>query len=264
MLSYLSAEVAPWWRSLRIAWRFMMAKDTCKSQAGGSHGPALLLIFIGRCYSFPLPCCPQALQHFAHAATLSARAGPAAWQELFSSSRQLWNVCRSLINQLPAFTMPLPAVAWSQGLLPGPCVPALAAEAAPKPAADGSAADAAAAKGKTGGKAAAAGKAAAGGGDKKGAAAGGAAKGGKPGLPVVPEAVIRQLLLPEKRGPNAASTLRWAVSKMHVVCCRTHTTSQQWDARCLELICFLGLLVANRHASASVKVHMQHMHNCTC
>jgi hypothetical protein len=32
-------------------------------------------------------------------------------------------------------------------------------------------------------------------------------KNGKPGLPVVPEAVIRQLVLPEKRGPNAASTL---------------------------------------------------------
>jgi hypothetical protein len=151
----------------------------------------------------------QALQQFAQAATLSSRAGPAAWQQLFNSSKQLWNVCRFFINQLPALSAPVPAVAWVQGLLPSPKVPALAAEAAPRPAADGVAADGAAGKGKAGGKAALSdkgAKTAAGNGDKKGAAAG---KAGKAGLPVVPEAVIRQVVLPEARAPNAGSSLRW-------------------------------------------------------
>jgi hypothetical protein len=34
-------------------------------------------------------------------------------------------------------------------------------------------------------------------------------KGGKPGMPVVPE-VIRQIVMPQGHGPNAALSLRWA------------------------------------------------------
>jgi hypothetical protein len=38
----------------------------------------------------------------------------------------------------------------------------------------------------------------------------------------VPEAVIRQLVLPESRAPNAGSSLRWVVTKKH-----ESTTSRQ-------------------------------------
>lgn len=159
----------------------------------------------------------QALQQFTQAAVLASRAGPAAWQELFNSAKQLWNMCRCLVNRLPSLTVALPAVTWFHGLLPGPKVAALAAEEIDRSnTADSKAEGAGSAKGKAGGDKKGVGekssKGTATGGDKDKKMTGGTAvaggKGGKGGLPVVPEAVIKQVVLPEARGPNAASTLR--------------------------------------------------------
>lgn len=149
-------------------------------------------------------CCLQALQQFAQAATVAARAGPDAWQELFNSCKQLWNTSRFLINKQPCLTLPTTAVAWVQGLLPAPKVPPLAAEAAPQVLS--AAVDAAAAKGKTAaGDKKAGDKSGAVPGEKKGAGAGTGGKGSKVAVPEVP---TRQTLVPKLRGASAADTLR--------------------------------------------------------
>lgn len=137
----------------------------------------------------------QALQQFAQAATLTARATPAAWQELFNSTRQLWNVGRYLINHTSSLTQPIPAVAWVKSTLPGPKVSPLIAETVQQEAI--AAAECPPGKSKAGAT-----------GDKGGAekkAAAGAAKGGKP---TVPETPMKQAVVPEPRGANAASALR--------------------------------------------------------